>query len=456
MKKLLEYEKYKESRIDWMGDIPSHWTFAGLNKVVSSIVDYRGKTPEKVSDGIFLVTARNIKQGRINYSLSQEYVKEEEYDEIMRRGKPRIGDVLFTTEAPLGEVANVDREDIALAQRVIKFRGKKGILDNYYLKYWIESQGFQSYLASLATGSTATGIKASKLSLLTVLLPPIDEQKKIAEYLDQKTEEIDGLIDVKERLIGLLEEKMQAIITEVVTRGINPDIELKDSGVKWIGMIPKHWNVKRLGYFGRTQNGISKSSSEFGFGTPFVSYGDVYSNMELPSEVEGLVNASNTDINTYSVKKGDVFFTRTSETIEEIGIASTCMKTIENATFAGFLIRFRPNNNKELTPDYSKYYFRSLLSRKYFVREMNIVTRASLGQDLLKSFSVLLPPIEEQIKIGHYLDCKTKDIKETIKLLKKQIQRLKEYRQSIIYEAVTGKIDLRNYSFEGKEETHVN
>src|SRR5699024_376244 len=115
------------------------------------------------------------------------------------------------------------------------------------------------------------------------------------------------------------------------------------------------------------------SSSEFGFGTPFVSYGDVYSNMELPSEVEGLVNASNTDINTYSVKKGDVFFTRTSETIEEIGIASTCMETIENATFAGFLIRFRPNNNKELTPDYSKYYFRSQLSRKYFVREMNIV-----------------------------------------------------------------------------------
>lgn len=114
----------KDSGVEWIGEIPEHWSIVPLTKQLESIVDYRGKTPEKVDDGIFLVTARNIKNGMIDYSISSEYVKAEDYNEIMRRGIPQIGDVLFTTEAPLGQVANVDRTDIALAQRIIKFSTK--------------------------------------------------------------------------------------------------------------------------------------------------------------------------------------------------------------------------------------------------------------------------------------------------------------------------------------------
>ena len=110
----------KSSGIDWLGDIPAYWGIRGLTKCTNRI-DYRGATPEKSSSGVFLVTAKNIKNGQIDYEASKEYIPEETYEYVMRRGKPKLGEVLFTTEAPLGEIARVDHTDIALAQRIIKF-----------------------------------------------------------------------------------------------------------------------------------------------------------------------------------------------------------------------------------------------------------------------------------------------------------------------------------------------
>lgn len=207
----------KDSGIEWIGKIPSHWRVIRITKYLDSLVDYRGKTPEKVDDGVFLVTARNIKNGIVDYSLSQEYVAAEEYEQIMHRGKPEVGDVLFTTEAPLGEVANVDRTDIALAQRVIKFSGRKGCVDNYYLKYWLMSLGFQSFLWSLATGSTALGIAASKLGQLKMVLPPIDEQKAIAERLDCDCTTIDAIIVEKRKQLETAQQYKKSLIYEYVT-----------------------------------------------------------------------------------------------------------------------------------------------------------------------------------------------------------------------------------------------
>lgn len=315
--------------------------------------------------------------------------------------------------------------------------------DIEWLGYLLENMNLNQYSMSAAQ----PGLAVSMIKNLEVLCPPKEVQKKITNYLSSKISLIEDLVLKKERLILLFEEKRQAIITEAVTNGLNPNVKMKDSGVEWIGEIPEHWYMKKVGYLGRLQNGISKSSEEFGFGTPFISYGDVYKNMVLPSEASGLVNSSTEDQQLYSVEKGDIFFTRTSETIEEIGFASTCLETIPNATFAGFLIRFRPNTLK-ITPNYAKYYFRSDLRRHYFVKEMNLVTRASLGQGLLRNFPVVLPNINEQESIASYLDKQTKAIDSSVSLIKEQIQKLKEYRQSLIYEAITGKIDVRDFKAE--------
>ena len=150
------------------------------------IVDYRGKTPRKSDSGVFLVTAKNIRQGYIDYEKSKEFIPVESYDEVMHRGFPQIGDVLITTEAPCGYVAQVDREDIALAQRVIKYRPKdRALLDATFLKYILLGKEFQLKLAKAATGGTVKGIKGSILHTMTIPVPDIDTQRKIVEFLEQ-------------------------------------------------------------------------------------------------------------------------------------------------------------------------------------------------------------------------------------------------------------------------------
>ena len=177
----------------------------------TTYVDYRGKTPPKSESGIFLITAKNVKVGHIDYDCSKEYIPKELYDQIMRRGKPCLDDVLITTEAPLGNVAAIDRIDIALAQRIIKLRGKEGILSNHFLKHILLSPSFQKSLNEKSTGSTAKGIKGSVLHKLPLVFPSIAEQQKIAAFLSAVDEKIGLLARKKELLLKYKKGVMQQI-----------------------------------------------------------------------------------------------------------------------------------------------------------------------------------------------------------------------------------------------------
>ena len=213
--------KLRDSGVEWLGEVPEHWIVAGFKKYLNSIVDYRGKTPEKHDSGVFLVTARNIKSGAINYDASQEYISEDDYESVMCRGKPKFGDLLFTTEAPLGEVASVDREDIALAQRVIKFDGQPGVLNNFYLKYLIMSKQFQQSLMMFSSGSTAPGIKAERFVYLRSLIPPLSEQLEIIDYIESAAKKIDNLIVKAIDGIEIIQERRTALISAAVTGKID-------------------------------------------------------------------------------------------------------------------------------------------------------------------------------------------------------------------------------------------
>lgn len=211
----------RDSGVEWLGEVPEHWGVAGFKKYLNKIIDYRGKTPEKHDSGVFLVTARNIKNGLIDYSASQEYVSLQDYESVMSRGKPKLGDILFTTEAPLGEVATVDRLDIALAQRVIKFDGVEGILNNEYLKYFIMSSQFQASLIMFSSGSTALGIKAERLVYLRKLLPPYKEQLEIVIFIEETLKKLDALIKKALSVIELMQERRTALISAAVTGKID-------------------------------------------------------------------------------------------------------------------------------------------------------------------------------------------------------------------------------------------
>lgn len=149
---------------------------------VADYVDYRGKTPKKTEDGIFLITAKNVKMGCLDYEISQEFIAIDDFENVMSRGKAKIGDVLITTEAPLGNVAQIDREDVALAQRIIKYRGIKGILNNDFLVQRFLSDKFQAALNALASGGTVQGIKGSLLHQMEISLPSELEQTALGDF----------------------------------------------------------------------------------------------------------------------------------------------------------------------------------------------------------------------------------------------------------------------------------
>lgn len=211
----------KDSGIPWLGEVPAHWSLGGLTKFIGPVVDYRGRTPTKGDEGVFLVTAKNIRDGAIDYEASQEYVDPNEAEALLSRGRPEVGDVLFTTEAPLGQVAQIDRTDVALAQRVVKFRGLGGVLTNRYLMYWLMGSACQSRLETLATGSTALGIKASKLGMIECLVPPVDEQERIVAHIDKQLRQFGVLRDEAARGIELLRERRSAMISAAVTGKID-------------------------------------------------------------------------------------------------------------------------------------------------------------------------------------------------------------------------------------------
>lgn len=200
---------------------------------ITTYVDYRGKTPEKVENGIFLITAKNIKQGFIDYEVSKEYILETHYEEVMRRGKPQIGDVLITTEAPLGNVAQIDNENVALAQRVIKLRGKESILRNSFLLHRLISPQFQTLLYQRASGTTAKGIKGSELHKLEISIPKPNVQTKIANFITTVDERINLLTQQKEKLEQYKKGVMQKIFSQ--------QLRFKDDN----GNVFPEWEEKR-------------------------------------------------------------------------------------------------------------------------------------------------------------------------------------------------------------------
>ena len=207
----------KPSGVDWLGDIPAHWDVAPFTRYVVDRADYRGATPEKVDEGVTLVTAKNIRMGRIDYESSKEYVRPDQYNQIMRRGLPQSGDLLLTMEAPLGNVALVDREDVAFAQRVVRFRMDPQILISRYTLITTMAKYFQDQLQMRGTGSTAMGIKASKLPQLMLIIPPCLEQVAIADHVTRESLCIDHAIGSARRQSKLIQEYRTRLISDVVT-----------------------------------------------------------------------------------------------------------------------------------------------------------------------------------------------------------------------------------------------
>ncbi|OYT14164.1 MAG: restriction endonuclease subunit S [Bacteroidetes bacterium 4572_114] len=393
MTKLQAYPKYKPVDYDYVKELPVGW------QLLPNIAIFQ----ERIERGFIDEELLSVTIGKGVIRQADVDIKKDSSNEDKSKYKLiKVGDIAYNKMRMWqGALGYSQHKGISSPAYVIL--NPKMKINPKYFHYMFRTGFYTNYSKRFSYGivDDQLSLRYTHFKRMYSIVPPLETQNAVVDYLDRKTKKIQEFISKKERLVELLEEEMDDIINYTITNGLNRDCELVTSKYEWIGNHPKHWSIKRLRFIGSCQNGISAAGDKFGKGLPFVSYSDVYKNSSLPTDVEGLINSNKKERENYSVKRGDVFFTRTSETIEEIGFASTCLTTIENAVFAGFLIRVRPKKDI-LIPEYSEYYFRSIIHRAYFVKEVDLVTRVSLGQDLLKSLPVLIPPNDEQKQKFNY------------------------------------------------------
>ena len=420
----------KDSGVEWIGKIPKDWE---LTKIGSVYQERNIKVSDKKYKPLSVT-----KHGIVPQLENAAKTDNGDNRKLIKRG-----DFVINSRSDRRGSCGVSvyEGSCSLINNVLQPR--KDVNNSYY-GFVFRSECFADEFYRWGNGivDDLWSTKWSSMKRIYIPAPSLEEQCCIADYLKKKCKEIDDIIVKQQKIIEKLNVYKQSIITETVTKGLNSDVELKDSEIEFIGEIPSTWKVCRLRNIGVPQNGISKGGEFFGHGYPFVSYGDVYRNYTLPIHFDGLIDTTDNERKDYSVEKGDIFFTRTSETVEEVGFSSVCEKTIPNATFAGFVIRVRPFDDT-LFAGYSKYYFRSSHHRAFLVKEMNLVTRASLGQDLLKSMPVLVPPMGEQKEIAKFLDRKCSAIDDAIETKQKIIHKMVLYKKSLIYEIVTGKREVK-------------
>ena len=425
--------KMKDSGVEWLGEIPAEWDVTALSQQVSQV---KCKNDNLVEKNLLSLSYGKIKRRDIDTVGGLLPASFEGYNRV------ESGDIVL-------RLTDLQNDQHSLRTGLVK---ENGIVTSAYVSVRPCSRSSSEYLHfalyafDVAKGfygmgsGVRQGLTYGDVKQLRLPYPPLDTQRKIAAYLDGRCAKIDEMVSDAKKTIEEYKAWKASVIFESVT-GKNTGAKMKDSGVDWIGMVPSGWEIVPLRRLGSCVNGISKGGEFFGSGYPFVSYSDVYKNDWLPASVKGLVESTPEERKHYSVREGDVFFTRTSETVDELGMAGACLKTIPDAVFAGFLIRFRPDTT-ELAVEYYKYYFRNVSLRNFFTKETMLVTRASLSQDLLRSMMVVVPPRSEQIAIARFLDKKCAAIDRVISEKESLIADLESYKKSLIFECVTGKMEV--------------
>lgn len=369
------------------------WEEKKINEI-TSYVDYRGKTPEKSDSGIFLITARNIREGYIDYECSKEYIPVETYEEVMRRGKPLIGDVLITTEAPCGNIASIDKEGIALAQRVIKFRGKENIY-NYFLKFYFLSDFFQKKLFEKATGGTVKGIKGSQLHKMTVKFPTFPEQQKIADFLTQIDNKINQLSQKKQLLERYKKGVMQQIFSQSIRFTDDDGREFPEWEEKEIGDVFQvtRGNVLAMPLVNNTQNKEN----------PYPVYSSQTKNNGLSGFYKDFLYENCITWTTDGANAGDVNYRNgkfyctnvCGVLVNKNGFANACIASMINA-----------------------------ISKNY----VSYVGNPKLMNNIMAKISINFPCVEEQTKIANFLTA----LDTKIALVESQLNGTKQYKKGLL------------------------
>lgn len=430
------YAEYKDSGIEWIGEIPKNWNRTKLKRLLATpITDGPHETPEILDDGVPFVSAEAIKNLQINFDLKRGYISPEDHERFCKKCKPQYGDIfMIKSGATTGNIARVEtHEEFSVWSPLALIRVDVDKIYNDYMFQFLQSKVFQLQVELFWSYGTQQNIGMDVLGNLHVAYPAVDEQKKIAEYLTKRISKIDTLIADKQKLIDLLKEKRQAIISEAVTKGLDKNANMKDSGIEWIGEMPEGWELIRLKYLCHIKRGASPRPID----DPvyfddngeryWVRISDVTSSDKYLVECEQKLSQLGIE-KSVKINPNDLFVSICAS------VGKPCISKVKACIHDGFVLFERLNSS---LIDYVYSLFETGLPYKGLGK---LGTQLNLNSETIGNIFV---PIHRDIqKIMKFIDSETIQIDSLVSDIQTQIEKLKEYRQSIISEAVTGKVAI--------------
>ena len=411
------YSEYKDSGVKWIGEIPGHWEIRRLKNVVLCNAETLSENFPK--DEVI----KYVEISDVNYTSGITNIQRMPFGEAPSRARriTKKNDVIVSTvRTYLKAVAKIQEDGLIVSTGFAVLHPLIG--NSSFLSYFALSESFIHNVIVNSKGISYPAITASDLICIAMPLPPLSEQEAIVTYLDSKVDKIDEYISIAEKKIAALEELKQTIIAEAVTRGIHKDVPMKDSGVKWIGMIPEHWDCCKLKYFTRIKSGDALTNNALSDTGKYKVYGG--------GDFMGFYDKYNVDANTILIGR--------------VGARCGCVTITEEKAWATdnalILIHFNIN---------TKFLTYLLVAANLNSLSISNAQPLITGSKVKDSF-IPIPPLPEQQEIVSYLDSKVANINQLCQAERSQIEKLKEYKQRLISDVVTGKVKVTNDSLNGR------
>jgi len=451
------YPAYKPSGIsakggsasggEWLGEIPEHWEVKKLKYVCTQYAVYGANEPAaNYSDsGVRFLRTTDITDNGDLISEGAVYLPLASMKDYLLQN----GDILFSRSGTIGRTFLYNSTlhgACAYAGYLVKFRLLR-LRDPKFLFYFTKSLSYVDWLSTIAIESTIGNVNGQKYANLPIAWPSLVEQRAIAAFLDRETAKLDALVAKKERLIELLQEKRTALISHAVTKGLDPTVPMRDSGIEWLGEIAEHWRVKALKYAVSQQAGSVKTGP---FGSQLLAEEMLDAEIKVYNQRNVIDKDAVGGDNFISKEKYDELF---SFTVQPGDILVTTRGTIgrcfilpadaETGILHPCLMRIRPDESQYLPELLTAVIEESRLLQTQLFLLSDATTIDVVYSDTMKRAVFPIPPIKEQVEILNYVKSERAKIDALIAKVREGIEKLKEYRSALISAAVTGKIDVR-------------
>lgn len=439
-----QYERYKDSGIQWLGNIPRHWSVVPLkyNLSLKGRIGWNGLKSDEFKENsyAYLVTGQDFTKADIDWSKCYQ-IDKDRYDE-----DPFIqlanGDLLVTKDGTIGKVAKVSGLDkpACLNSGIFVIKQIKKAFIQDYLYWTFVSNQLVDFNNFNSTGSTIQHLYQNVFENMPLLVPTIDEQQAIASYLDYKVGQIDAAIKEKEGMLEDLEAYRTAIISEAVTKGLDKNVEMKDSGIDWIGKIPSNWDIVKLSWvYPNIGSGTTPDTNNNNYytdeGINWLQTGDL-NDGEIIETSKHITELALKERSLRLYPKGSLVIAMYGATIGKVGILQ-----IDTTTNQACCV-LPPNEIMSIL--YTKFTLQA--AKEYLLQQSVGGGQPNISQAIIKSLLIPMPSLEEQRKIADYLQSRYEQIEKTASELQSSIEDLKSYKSSLISEAVTGKVDLREWN----------